>query len=1116
MPFRKRRLVAPAVLLVLVLGILLFGGSLSRASIRLGLRLLGRVIGGRVEVAHIGGNLLAHPVLEDLRVVLGPDSVTARRLEFDYDLLGYLRGGIGLGEMAVLEPRVFLSGKAAPTESVAPGRPRGRFPRLGVRRLTVERGAVFVKGELMVDSIELALSAESRPERIRANLTRAGFRFVPESVSVSGVTAAGHVTPDSAVLDSLELVAPGLKFVGAASVGFSDGGVTAAFRELDVSLAEYFGMPGRFEAGGEGELEQGELGARVDYRASGLVWQRLVLPELSGRLNLADSTVDLTLAGSSPDLGGVEFDGRVRLGTWRFAGKAVLRDVAVKQLEPSLPDFRVSAVAEVAGRGSDSVWCSARAMAAELGIDSLVVRGTWRGGLALVDDLKLEGPVGRLRAEGRWNGRSGRASLILDSFDLSLAGTFTGAELGGRASGAVSADGTPDSFSLSGGLRAAALSVPGAAVAAAVVDVELALGKAVHGHAAVAAESVAAAGQVIDAVQVVWQGADFEVRADRPRNRVLALGSAGITRSGFDASVTRLEFAAGRETLVNSGPFSVSLRDGELAVAGFSAEIGGGRIAAGGTLGQDGRPRFELKAESLDLAKVTEVAGIVYEVRGTLDATVEYRDAPVLEFECRDLAAPEFSLRLRAVEGRVSVAGETLAVERLALVHIDSAGQVDTSRVTGRVELAPGERWPVRSVDLAVDLQNPGPWALVFLRPTVEARKGVVYGNLKLKGDLVTPDLTGRLRVSRAELYVDPIKATLDRVNSELTLSGRRVNFEKLTGRSRRGTIVAGGFVELGRNWFVDTLHLAATFNGIEASPMKDVYGVASGDIALDWHQPRPILLTGDIEVEEALITIDPGQPVVAGGTPDTTLVYDLRVRGERGIWWRSGLADIELGVDVNLKRTLQEELYNGVLTSRQGNVYYLDRTLRVTSGTVRLPNISRLNPELDITAELPLRESETGGPEKIILAVTGTLEVPEIAYRAEPPVWDNVQVLSYLSLNATPEQLRGIDGQEAVTRMLSDRLLGYFQSRVAKRARGFAQLDYLDFETSLLGDARTRLTVGKYIGRKLYVSYTQYFDEGFEPAFRIEYYVDRRNEVVAARDDEGRFSLRYRFKLRY
>jgi autotransporter translocation and assembly factor TamB len=220
----------------------------------------------------------------------------------------------------------------------------------------------------------------------------------------------------------------------------------------------------------------------------------------------------------------------------------------------------------------------------------------------------------------------------------------------------------------------------------------------------------------------------------------------------------------------------------------------------------------------------------------------------------------------------------------------------------------------------------------------------------------------------------------------------------------------------------------------------------------------------------------------------------------------------------MSLKRTLQEEVYNGVLTSRQGNVYYLDRTLRVTSGTVTFPNVNRLNPELDIAAELPLPPNGGGAdqPQKIVLGVTGTVEQPELAFRSDPPVWDNVQVLSYLNLNATPEQLRDIEGQQAVTRMLSDRLLSYFQTRVAKRARGFARLDYLEFESGLLGDARTRLTVGKYIGPNLYVSYTQYFDEQFAPAFRIEYYVDRRNEVVAARDDDGRFSLRYRFKLRY
>ena len=81
------------------------------------------------------------------------------------------------------------------------------------------------------------------------------------------------------------------------------------------------------------------------------------------------------------------------------------------------------------------------------------------------------------------------------------------------------------------------------------------------------------------------------------------------------------------------------------------------------------------------------------------------------------------------------------------------------------------------------------------------------------------------------------------------------------------------------------------------------------------------------------------------------------------------------------------------------------------------------------------------------IQASVGELTSPchRLVNRSEPPVWDNVQVLSYLSLNATPEQLRGIDGQEAVTRMLSDRLL-QGMAQVKRRGQRLA-LIYLDLD---------------------------------------------------------------------
>jgi autotransporter translocation and assembly factor TamB len=150
--------------------------------------------------------------------------------------------------------------------------------------------------------------------------------------------------------------------------------------------------------------------------------------------------------------------------------------------------------------------------------------------------------------------------------------------------------------------------------------------------------------------------------------------------------------------------------------------------------------------------------------------------------------------------------------------------------------------------------------------------------------------------------------------------------------------------------------------------------------------------------------------------------------------------------------------------------------------------------------------------PEKVILSLTGTLEQPSFEFRSEPAGWGETEIASYLTLNVTPEQAL----RDTVTRLLPQRLLGYFQTQVSKRARGFVSLDYLEFESGLLNDKERRVTVGKYVGRNLYVSYTQNFAGNFFPVFKVEYYVNRKNEIVAEGSVGDRYSLRYQLRFRY
>jgi autotransporter translocation and assembly factor TamB len=359
-------------------------------------------------------------------------------------------------------------------------------------------------------------------------------------------------------------------------------------------------------------------------------------------------------------------------------------------------------------------------------------------------------------------------------------------------------------------------------------------------------------------------------------------------------------------------------------------------------------------------------------------------------------------------------------------------------------------------------------------------------------------------------------------VNSELVFDRNRINIEKLTGRSNQGNVLVTGFVDIGQRWSVDSLRLHADFNGTTINPQPEIYGVIGGSLNLDWATGRPLSFSGTVDVEEAIVALDFGRSV-ANGAPDTGLVFDVRVRGDRNIWLRNQLTDMEFAADLTVRKTTRDVLYSGELTSRQGSIYYLDHTLRVDSGSVRFENISNLNPEFYVTAGMPIRtpSSAPNTSDTITVTLTGTLEKPNLAFSAGGLGWDENEIISYLTLNVVPEVA---NDQAAVTKELPSRLLSYFETMASKRARGFVNLDYLALETGGLLDSakQARVTVGKYIGRNLYVSYTQNLKGEMTPSFRVEYYINRKNEIIAegtAADvpgEEYRYGVRYQFRLRY
>jgi autotransporter translocation and assembly factor TamB len=101
-------------------------------------------------------------------------------------------------------------------------------------------------------------------------------------------------------------------------------------------------------------------------------------------------------------------------------------------------------------------------------------------------------------------------------------------------------------------------------------------------------------------------------------------------------------------------------------------------------------------------------------------------------------------------------------------------------------------------------------------------------------------------------------------------------------------------------------------------------------------------------------------------------------------------------------------------------------------------------------------------------------------------------------------------------TTALSQKLLGYFEREATKRIRNLVYLDYLWIESGLLTGYGARVAVGKYIGPKLYFTYEYDISGNVYDIFRLEYYLTKSHELVGEHDNEGRYNLKYQYKIRY
>lgn len=477
----------------------------------------------------------------------------------------------------------------------------------------------------------------------------------------------------------------------------------------------------------------------------------------------------------------------------------------------------------------------------------------------------------------------------------------------------------------------------------------------------------------------------------------------------------------------------------------------------------------------------------------TLEGDANWTGQPQIQGDVR-LLLKGGSLRGQPIdqaELQALVAQPWITVERLSLV---SRGQEITAH--GRVPYPSAVKRPFH---LTVSAPELDPAVLTAFFSGVEMSAG---GRSSIEADIsgLWPHLTidGSFTGSVPTLKVPALGLTLSDFRADVQSSGGVLRVREFQGRTKKGQLSLTGESRL------PSLDFKLTGNRVPLKIGLSFEMDCAPDLSIKGSLYSPEI-TGDLGLREGLYrpltkkkkkkspSTQSANAAGPGLWRDTSV--DLSVHWRRRVWYRDDLTGIETKGDLRIQKDRHTDQLSlvGVVESIRGSYVYYGRNFVIERGALTFLGSDPASALLDVQA---IFKSE---PVIVTLLVTGTVRDPQIALSSNPPLSEQ-DVLSVLVFGRPLSELRAKPGEKSaadqeVAQAAGEVLGGYLTQSLYGRGLEKLDLDVVSIQPATDG---TKITVGRYVGPNLFVSYGQTVGTAASRRVTTEYTITRDLSVKA------------------
>ena len=540
------------------------------------------------------------------------------------------------------------------------------------------------------------------------------------------------------------------------------------------------------------------------------------------------------------------------------------------------------------------------------------------------------------------------------------------------------------------------------------------------------------------------------------------------------------------------------------------------------------------------------------------------RVGPAL-FEGSDVVAGELDGEVR-ISGRLdhpSFLGQG-AVDNLRVAH-DSYGDVELdvgysdatlsiSGVAGQKVSAEGTLpivfCPVgrriefgdEPVDVATRLDSLDIAFVRHLVPDVDRARGHLNFEGRLGGSLPWPTAHGQVGLDDGWVKIAWMGNALSQVRARGTIDGAKLRIDQVAGRMGRGRWEAQGDIKV-RDYVPIDYRMDVRGSYIPVDWVPELRAVVDVDLAFRDN----VLITGDVEVRDALFTRDFGEepeplpPPPLPGEEMLVLRYDLDVNAERNVRLRNRDAQMELKGAFTIHNLASSKVpatgeivpfcMVGELEVIRGIYTVLGKsTFEVEDGRIRMLDPFVLDPEVEATATATIRERTqdlsgdfTTNTLPVELTLGGnffsdlTYEFRDVSGGGAGEIIPTEDVVLLLTFGRRRAAVAGGGLYDSET-LLAD--AGALTAQLLE-ARVREVLDItLDISTGTVSPFEsldeTYVGLGKYVNDRLFVYYSQYLSADPRRKVGVEYNLSDRVLLSGEVDETDIGDSDYNVDLRY